>query len=77
MTAYEQSQHTTWKCKYHIVFNSEVPQEGDIRCHPAEVGPVIRDLAHHRESRVEEGHTMPDHIRMILSIPPKYGCRLS
>jgi putative transposase len=34
---------------------------------------VFRQLAEHRESRVEEGHLMADHVHMLLSIPPKYG----
>ena len=73
MTVYEQSQHTTLECKYHIVFIPKYRKKvlfGAIR---REVGPVLRDLARHRESRVEEGHTMPDHIHMLLSIPPKYS----
>jgi putative transposase len=34
---------------------------------------VFRKLALQRESRVEEGHLMPDHVHMMLSIPPKYS----
>jgi hypothetical protein len=37
------------------------------------LGEVFRKLAEHRESRVEEGHLLPDHVHMILSIPPKYA----
>jgi len=73
MKAYEQSQHTRWECKYHIVFIPKYRKKvlfGAIR---REVGPILRDLARHRESQVEEGHVMPDHIHMLLSIPPKYS----
>jgi putative transposase len=38
-----------------------------------ELGPVIRDLARQKESLVEEGHLMGDHVHMLLSIPPKYS----
>ena len=73
MKVYEQSQHTQWECKYHIVFIPKYRKKvlfGAIR---REVGPVLRDLARHRESQVEEGHTMPDHVHLLLSIPPKYS----
>ena len=43
---------------------------GDLKRH---LGPVFRRLAEQRESRVEEGHLMPDHVHMLLSIPPKYA----
>jgi putative transposase len=37
------------------------------------LGQVFKDLARHRESEVLEGHMMPDHVHMLLSIPPKYS----
>jgi putative transposase len=37
------------------------------------MGEIIRELARQKESRVEEGHLMPDHIHMLISIPPKYA----
>ncbi len=38
-----------------------------------ELGEVFRRLAVHRESEVEEGHLLPDHVHMMMSIPPKYS----
>jgi putative transposase len=38
-----------------------------------DLGEVFRDLARQRESRIEEGHLMPDHVHMLISIPPKYS----
>jgi putative transposase len=37
------------------------------------LGDVFRTLAAQKESRVEEGHLMPDHVHMMISIPPKYA----
>jgi putative transposase len=37
------------------------------------MGEVFRRLAEQRESRVEEGHLMCDHVHMLLRIPPKYA----
>jgi putative transposase len=43
---------------------------GEIRRH---LGEILRKLAEQRESRIEEGHLMPDHVHMMISIPPKYS----
>jgi putative transposase len=37
------------------------------------LGPVLHDLAARRESSIEAGHMMPDHVHMLLSVPPKYS----
>jgi putative transposase len=38
-----------------------------------ELGDVLRRLAQQKESRIEEGHLLPDHVHMMISIPPKYA----
>ena len=43
---------------------------GELRRH---LGEVFRKLAQQKESRIEEGHLMPDHVHMMISIPPKYA----
>ena len=73
MDKFESLSHTTWECKYHIVFIPKCRRKvlyGQLRTH---LGEVFRKLAGQRESRVEEGHLMPDHVHMLLSIPPKYS----
>jgi putative transposase len=73
MDKYESLSHTKWECKYHIVF---IPKCGrrtlyeQLRQH---LGEVFRELARQKESRVEEGHLMLDHVHMMLAIPPKYA----
>jgi len=65
--------HTRWECKYHVVFIPKCRRKalyGELRRH---LGPVFRELTKHKESWVEEGHLMPDHVHMMLSIPPKYA----
>ncbi len=65
--------HTVWECKYHVVWIPKYRRKAlylELRRH---LGEVIRDLAHQRESRVEEGHLRPDHVHMLVSIPPKYA----
>jgi putative transposase len=73
MDKYESLNHTKWECKYHVVFIPKCRRRtlyAELRKH---LGEVFRDLARQRESRVEEGHLMPDHVHMLLAIPPKYA----
>ena len=70
---YRSLNHTKWECKYHVVFIPKYRKKriyGGIRRY---LGRVLRKLAEQRESRVEEGHLMPDHVHMMISIPPKYS----
>ena len=43
---------------------------GELRRH---LGEVLRKLAEQKESRIEEGHLLPDHVQMMIAIPPKYA----
>ncbi len=73
MEVLESLNHTKWECKYHVVFIPKCRRKvlyGELRRH---LGPVFRKLTEQKESRVEEGHLMPDHVHMMLSIPPKYA----
>ena len=73
MDEYESLSHTTWDCKYHVVFIPKCRRKTlyqELRRH---LGEVFRKLALQKESKVEEGHLMPDHVHMLLSIPPKYA----
>ena len=69
----ESLNHSVWICKYHVVFIPKYRRKtlyGEIR---RELGSVFRSLARQRESEVEEGHLMPDHVHMLIAIPPKYS----
>ena len=65
--------HSRWECKYHVVFIPKYRRKvlyAELRRH---LGEVFRSLARQKECAVEEGHLMPDHVHMLLSIPPKYS----
>ena len=65
--------HTRWECKYHIVFIPKYRKKvlfGKIRL---ELGEIFHSLARQKESLIEEGHLLPDHVHMMISIPPKYA----
>jgi putative transposase len=73
MDDYESLSHTKWECKYHVVFIPKCRRKvlyGQLRQH---LGEVLRELATRRESRIEEGHLMPDHVHMLIAIPPKHA----
>jgi putative transposase len=65
--------HTKWECKYHVVFIPKCRRKvlyKELRGH---LGEVFRQLAKQKESRIEEGHLMPDHVHMMMAIPPKHA----
>ena len=65
--------HIKWECKYHVVFIPKWRRKvlyGELRRY---LGEVFRALAVQKESRIEEGHLMPDHVHMMIAIPPKYA----
>lgn len=73
MDDYESLNHTQWECKYHIVFIPKYRRKvlyGELR---RRLGEMFRKLAEQRQSRIEEGHLMADHVHMMISIPPKYS----
>ena len=73
MDELESLSHTKWTCKYHVVFIPTGRRKmlyGQLRNH---LGEVFRNLAQQKESRIEEGHLMVDHVHMMIAIPPKYA----
>jgi putative transposase len=73
MDEYGSLNHTKWECKYHVVFIPKCRRRTlytQLRQH---LGEVFRRLAEQKESRIEEGHLMSDHVHMMISIPPKYS----
>jgi putative transposase len=73
MDEFESLSHSKWECKYHVVFIPKYRRRvlyGQLRSH---LGEVFHQLARQKESRIEEGHLMSDHVHMLISIPPKYA----
>ena len=73
MDKYQALSHTTWDCKYHVVFIPKCRRKTlyfELRKY---LGQVFHDLASQKESRIVEGHLMPDHVHMLILIPPKYA----
>lgn len=73
MDQYESLSHTKWEGKYHVVFIPKCRRRtlyAHLRRH---LGEVFRRLAEQKESRIEEGHWLPDHVHLLMAIPPKYA----
>ena len=65
--------HSTWDCKYHVVFTPKYRKKvlyGTIR---RDLRDVLHRLAKQKECTIEEGHLMPDHVHMLIAIPPKHS----
>ena len=65
--------HSRWECKYHVVFIPKYRKKAIFGQTRKELGEVLKRLAEQKESWTEEGHLMPDHVHMMISIPPKYA----
>jgi putative transposase len=65
--------HSKWDCKYHVVFIPKCRRKSLYEQLRSYLGEVLRRLAEQKECRIEEGHLMPDHVHMMISIPPKYA----
>ncbi|TDI22017.1 MAG: IS200/IS605 family transposase [Acidobacteria bacterium] len=73
MTTYRRLNRTKWHCQYHVVCIAKYRKKAIYGGLREQLGAVLRQLALHRESRVEEGHLLVDHVHMLMSIPPKYS----
>ena len=68
---HEQQSHVTWKCEYHVVIVPKYRKRalyGPVR---RRAGQLIRELAKRKGVEVIEGNACPDHIHLMLSIPPR------
>jgi len=73
MEEYESLSHTKWECKYHVVFIPKYRKKSLYKGLRRYLPEVFRRLAQYKESRIEEGHIHPDHVHMLIAIPPKYA----
>ncbi len=65
--------HTKWECEYHVVFIPKCRRKAMYKELGRHLGEVFRSLTEQKESRVEEGRLMPNHVHMLPSVPPKHA----
>ena len=73
MSSFESQSHVVWDCKYHVVIVPKYRKKilyGPVR---VQIGKIIRELAKQKEVEVLEGNACPDHMHMVLKIPPKHS----
>ncbi len=69
----ESLSHSKWECKYHVAFIPKCRRKTLYEQLRPHLGEVFKRLAEYKESRIEEGHLMIDHVHMLILIPPKYS----
>ena len=65
--------HTTWECKYHLIFAPKYRRQviyGKIK---ADIGRILREVCDRKGIEIIEAECCPDHIHMMVRIPPKYS----
>ena len=70
---YQSLSHSKWDCKYHVIFVPKRRQKvlyGELR---QQLKAIFHELARQKECQILEGHLMPDHVHMVIAIPPKYA----
>ena len=70
---YQSLSHSSWDCKYHVVFIPKCRKKaiyGKIR---ESLGPIFHELARQKDCKIVEGNLVSDHVHMCLEIPPKYA----
>ena len=66
--------HTKWMCKYHIVFVPKYRRRIIYNKIKIDIRSIIKDLCKWKGVEIIEGNVMPDHIHLLVSIPPEDKC---
>ena len=66
-------EHTKWRCQYHVVFAPKFRRNAIYSELRADIGYILRRLCEQKGVEILEANACPDHIHMLLSIPPKYS----
>ncbi len=63
--------HTSWNCKYHVVFAPKYRRKIFYNEYKLEIGKILRELCNWKGVNIIEAEVCPDHIHMLIEIPPK------
>ena len=73
MKDWRSESHVKWDCKYHIVIVLKYRRRkfyGSLR---SEIGKILRQLCRQKDIELVNGNALPDHVHLLLSVPPKYS----
>lgn len=73
MKEWQSLAHVRWECQYHIVFVPKYRKKVLYGRTRKQMGRILRQLCRQRGVEIMEGHAMPDHIHLVLRIPPKFS----
>lgn len=65
--------HTKWNCKYHVVFAPKYRRQAIYGKIKGDIGKILRKLCDQKGVEILEATACPDHVHMIIAIPPKYS----
>jgi len=77
MKDWQSQAHVKWDCKYHVVIVPKYRKKtlyGRLR---RELGKILRELCRQKDIELLEGKAMPDHVHMLLSVPPRYSIAMA
>ena len=73
MKEWQSLAHVRWECKYHVVFVPKYRKKVMFGRRRKQVGKILHQLCRQKGVEMVEGHAMPDHVHLVLSIPPKFS----
>ena len=77
MKDWQSQAHVKWECKYHVVIVPKYRRKQKFENCRKEIGQIMRELCRHKDVQLLEGNAAPDHIHMLLSVPPKYSIAMT
>lgn len=77
MKDWQSQAHVKWDCKYHVVILPKYRRKELFRRRRKEIGGILRELCKQKDVELLEGKAMPDHIHMLLRIPPRYSVAMT
>ena len=73
MREWRSQAHVKWYCRYHVVIVPKYRRKSMFGVIRRDMGQILKELCGRYDVELVEGHVMPDHVHMCLSIPPKYS----
>ena len=77
MKDWQTQAHVKWECKYHVVLVPKYRSRKVFERVRRRIGEILRELCRQKGLDLLEGKAMPDHVHMLLSVPPKYSVAMT
>ena len=77
MKDWQSQAHVKWECKYHVVILPKYRKKALYGRLRQKVGKILRELCRQKDIELLEGKAMPDHVHMLLSVPPRYSIAMT